>query len=420
MTIIIAFLMSWVLVNQIKHQMIIGHSDFYQSYVRAIPENYSEIIPLLDNHTLLNKTPDSSEKDEHHDSFNVETPDIRWLHFKTDLLQYPTVKQFRIINRENEVIWQFKDQNIPENSSPFNTMIKNLEHKDISYHIQSENPYFLVYYYIPIIVEEENIGTVEILDLDPNLRKSIIKNRKLVILMIFIGGFLFYSSLFFLFSRVYYNQSKALDKLDKSQSLTIYTMSQLAELRDDNTGAHINRTSLYCKILGSELSKVDKYKNYLTKAYLDDLERSAPLHDIGKVGIPDSILQKPGKLSAEEFEIIKTHPQLGAKVLKNASESLDFQSFFEIGYQIVLYHHENWDGSGYPFGTIAEEIPLSARIMSISDVYDALTTSRPYKSAFSHEKAMKIIVDDSGKKFDPDLIDALLNISDQFREISKQ
>lgn len=206
----------------------------------------------------------------------------------------------------------------------------------------------------------------------------------------------------------------------KSQDITIHAMSMLAELKDHETGAHIVRTSHYCRILAEELSKLPDYKNYLTRTYVEDLERSAPLHDIGKVGIPDSILLKPEKLNAEEFEVIKGHPLMGAKILGDAMERLDFSSYFTIGAQLVRHHHEWWDGSGYPDGLAGEEIPLSARIMAVADVYDALRTTRPYKKAFSHEKAGIIIQEGSGSHFQPELVEAFIRKEEDFRRISEQ
>lgn len=205
---------------------------------------------------------------------------------------------------------------------------------------------------------------------------------------------------------------------NKSQDMTIHSMSMLAELKDNETGAHIFRTRQYCRLLSEELSRSPRYRKYLTPTYIDDLERSAPLHDIGKVGIPDSILLKPDKLTEEEFEIIKSHTEMGAKVLNDAMNSYQFRSYFTIGVQLVRHHHEKWDGSGYPDGLAKDKIPLSARIMAIADVYDALRSVRPYKKAFSHEKALSIIKEGSATHFEPELVEAFLRMEKEFRKIS--
>ncbi len=213
---------------------------------------------------------------------------------------------------------------------------------------------------------------------------------------------------------------KIIIQQNKSQEITILSMSMLAELKDRETGNHINRTKKYCRILAEELKTLREYSDYLTDSYIEDLERSAPLHDIGKVGIPDSILLKPGKLTDEEFEVIKTHPAKGAQVLQAAMDQVQVSSFLNIGVQLVRHHHEKWDGSGYPDGLAGNHIPVSARIMAIADVYDALRTKRPYKEAFSHEEALKIIKKGSGYHFQPSLVDALIKRQEEFKRISTE
>lgn len=161
-----------------------------------------------------------------------------------------------------------------------------------------------------------------------------------------------------------------------------------------------------------------KYRDYLTPKYISDLVKSAPLHDIGKVGIPDSILNKPGKLTSEEFEIIKKHCEYGTKILEIADEKLSFQSFLRIAIQLVHSHHEKWNGMGYPKGLKNDEIPLSARIMALADVYDALRSDRCYKKGFSHDETCKILLKEKGEHFAPDIIDAFFKIERAFNSIS--
>jgi len=224
--------------------------------------------------------------------------------------------------------------------------------------------------------------------------------------------------LIIVFLAVFQKLRTTIINLDKSQDMTIHSMSMLAELKDNETGTHITRTRIYCRLLSEELNRSSSYKKYLTKTYINDLEKSAPLHDVGKVGIPDSILHKPGKLTAEEFEVIKSHPVLGANVLHEAMESHQFQSYFTIGVQLVRHHHERWDGTGYPDGLKGYQIPLSARIMAIADVYDALRSTRPYKESFSHEKSISIIKEGSGTHFEPELVSALLRKEKDFKAVS--
>ncbi len=206
------------------------------------------------------------------------------------------------------------------------------------------------------------------------------------------------------------------ERLSITQDVTIFALAYQAELRDEETGKHLDRTSRYVELLAKELSKLPAYREYLTQAYIADLVKAAPLHDIGKVGIPDSILRKPGKLDKKEFDIMKKHCEYGSRILEISNKKLGFQSFLKIAIQIVRYHHEKWNGQGYPYGLKGEEIPLSARIMALSDVYDALRSERYYKKGMSHEKAAEIILSEKGRHFDPDIVDAFCKISDKFRE----
>jgi putative two-component system response regulator len=191
-----------------------------------------------------------------------------------------------------------------------------------------------------------------------------------------------------------------------------------AELRDLETGKHLERTAQYVRLLAEELAKLPKYRSYLTPVYIADLTKSAPLHDIGKVAIPDSILKKPGKLTPEEFEIIKQHCDYGTKVLVLAEGKLSFRSFLKIAIQIVSSHHEKWDGTGYPKGLKGDTIPLSGRIMALADVYDALRSDRCYKKSIPHEETYKIILQEKGTHFDPYIVDVFSGIEKKFNEIS--
>lgn len=209
------------------------------------------------------------------------------------------------------------------------------------------------------------------------------------------------------------------DRLLQVENVTIFALALQAEVRDKETGKHLERCCQYVEVLAEELSLLPKYKEYLTPDYIADIVRAAALHDIGKVGIPDAILQKPGKLTAEEFECIKTHCELGANVLQMAESKLEFESFLSIARKIVLSHHEKWDGSGYPYGLRGEDIPLSGRIMALADVYDALSSRRCYKEKYVHQKTVEIILGERGRHFAPDVVDAFLKREADFRRISK-
>lgn len=212
---------------------------------------------------------------------------------------------------------------------------------------------------------------------------------------------------------------KRTEEISAIQEVTISALASLAETRDSDTGNHIKRTQHYVKLLAQHLQKNPKFAPFLDDAMIKTLFMSAPLHDIGKVGIPDSILLKPGRFTPEEFEIMKTHTTLGAEAIAHAEEDLGFEvKFLKIAKEIALYHQEKFDGSGYPKGLKGEQIPLSARIMAVADVYDALISKRVYKEPVSHEKGVAIMREGRGTHFDPDIFDAFLEIQDTFLEVA--
>lgn len=206
--------------------------------------------------------------------------------------------------------------------------------------------------------------------------------------------------------------------LSGAQAMTIRSMASVAETRDPETGEHILRTQLYVKIIAERLLEEGHFTDELCPETINLLYLSAPLHDVGKVGISDSILLKPAKLTEEEFEIMKTHAELGVEIMKRAEEAEGSSSFLTIGMKIAGNHHEKWDGSGYPKGLKGDEISLYGRIMAVADVYDALRSRRSYKEPFSHEKSMKILLEGRGSHFDPKVIDAFLAIEEDVIHIA--
>jgi putative two-component system response regulator len=206
------------------------------------------------------------------------------------------------------------------------------------------------------------------------------------------------------------------------QDVTIHALASLAETRDNDTGNHIRRTQNYVKILAEKLRYHPRFSHFLDddKTILQ-LFKSAPLHDIGKVGIPDSILLKPGRLTPEEFELMKTHTTMGLKAIKQAEELLGIEMpFLHYAKEIAYSHQEKWDGSGYPEGFKGDEIPISARLMALADVYDALICQRVYKPPIPHDQASKIIMDNSNKHFDPDVVGAFIESEAEFKEIAQK
>jgi putative two-component system response regulator len=210
-------------------------------------------------------------------------------------------------------------------------------------------------------------------------------------------------------------------ELSVVQDITIYAMATLAETRDNETGNHIRRTQNYVITLATKLVESPKYSVQLPRQDIELLYKSAPLHDIGKIGIPDRILLKPGRLTPEEFEIMKTHAAIGRDSIVAAERLVSMpDSFLRFAKEIAGSHHEKWDGSGYPEGLAGEAIPLSARLMALADVYDALISKRVYKEAFTHEVARNIILQGRGTHFDPAVIDAFIALEQDFIDIAKR
>ncbi len=209
-------------------------------------------------------------------------------------------------------------------------------------------------------------------------------------------------------------------RIKKMQGASIFALAKLAESRDGETAYHLERLQEYCRILCDRLAFRKPYSRHMTKRFIEDLVQCSVLHDIGKVGIPDSILFNPRKFGIDEYEIMKQHTIHGGRALEEAAErSGEEESFLTLGKDVAYFHHERWDGKGYPFGLTAHEIPLGARIVAIADVYDALTTERRYKRAFSHTEAREVIVGEKGKQFDPELVDAFLEAEEEFRQIKE-
>lgn len=216
-------------------------------------------------------------------------------------------------------------------------------------------------------------------------------------------------------------------RIEEVTSIAIISLAKLTESRDPETGAHLERIRAYTQILANEIRKegkfksyVTEYRSYITDRYINELVQSSILHDIGKVGIPDEILLKPGRLTSEEREKMETHSLIGGDALKEAHEQIGGESFLVLAQNIAYYHHEKYNGTGYPKGLKGEEIPLSARIVCIADVYDALRSKRPYKEPMSHERAMEIMKVEMAACFDPSIFKAFERVSDKFCEVAEK
>ncbi|MCR4611604.1 MAG: HD domain-containing protein [Lachnospiraceae bacterium] len=224
-----------------------------------------------------------------------------------------------------------------------------------------------------------------------------------------------------------YNQSEQIQSIRrlsentvKMQDGLIITMADLVENRDEDTGSHVQKTAAYVEIIAEGLAKKGYYPERVTPQFISDVVRSAPLHDVGKINIPDNVLNKPGKLTDEEFEIMKTHTTAGREIMENAIKTIGGGNYLKEARNMAGYHHERWDGKGYPEGLHGEVIPLSARIMAVADVFDALTSARVYKPAFSFEKALSIIEEGKGTQFDPKCVEAFMDNLARVRVIYKK
>jgi response regulator RpfG family c-di-GMP phosphodiesterase len=204
------------------------------------------------------------------------------------------------------------------------------------------------------------------------------------------------------------------EQLAATRDVAVYTLAKVAESRDLGTGRHLERICAYSMLLANELQKEPKFCGIIDKEFLTNLRQSSPLHDIGKVSISDSILLKPGRLTPDEFSEMKNHATIGGEILRDVVANRNEATFLKMATIVARYHHERFDGSGYPEGLAGKEIPLAARIVALADVYDALTSERPYKSAYTPESARETIAAQSGLQFDPDVVAAFLRRFDDF------
>lgn len=202
----------------------------------------------------------------------------------------------------------------------------------------------------------------------------------------------------------------------ETRHVAIFALAKLAESRDPETGQHLERIRIYSRMIAERLASDPAFG--IDAEFVENIYLTSPLHDIGKVGIPDAVLLKPGKFTADDFEVMKTHARIGAETLAAAAEEYPGIEYLQMAMQIALTHHERWDGTGYPNGLAGEEIPLSGRIVALADVYDALTSKRVYKPAFNHRSARDLIVDARGTHFDPRIVDTFLELEERFLDVA--
>ena len=210
------------------------------------------------------------------------------------------------------------------------------------------------------------------------------------------------------------------EELSQTQKALIMVLADIVESRDRNTGAHVRKTAAYTEIILREMQRKGYYAELLTEDYIADVVNSAPLHDVGKITVPDAILNKPGRLDDDEFSVMKTHTTAGRDIIQQAIELVPNSGYLTEARNLAAFHHEKWDGTGYPTGIAGEEIPLSARVMAVADVFDALVSKRSYKKPFSYEDAMKIITEGAGRHFDPLIVDAFVSAEAEVRRVEAE
>jgi HD-GYP domain-containing protein (c-di-GMP phosphodiesterase class II) len=345
-----------------------------------------------------------------------------------EFLSLGNVFRVKIWGRDGTILWsdqaELIGQKFPDNDGFQGAMLGTVASENAELekteNIDEKDRGVTLEIYTPVFRSGSVVGVVELYEADRDLFDQIERNTFFTWSLVVVAGALLWLTLFAIFLRAYRRQKRTADELLETQDVTIFALAYQAELRDRQTGKHLERTAAYVRILAEELALLPSYRSYLTAAYVADLVKSAPLHDIGKVGITDSILLKPARLTPEEMAEIRKHPEYGAGVLRIAEAKLKFQSFLAIAIQLALTHHEKWDGTGYPQGLRGDAIPVSGRIMALADNYDALRSQRPYKSVMSHEESKAIIVGLRGSHFDPALVDAFLRKEEEFRRVSNE
>ncbi len=393
--------------NYMKKQIIQTHITYYPKLIQEIVDDSKVLTNLfLDHKTGL----------------SIDKKTFELFHLND------SVFRIKIWNKKGEIIWS-DNENIMGQVFPNNTELQkavsglpsyNIKPKKKNENLEELKAGRIFEFYIPVSLAGNVVGVVEVYEKNNLLTNDLKYSNRIIWIIVAINILVFYFFRMYIFLYADKRHNETLDRLKQTQEVTIFALAHQAELRDYNTGYHIIRTSKYVQVIGEKLKELQIDKNFLKDYDMHDLENAALLHDIGKVGVSDNILNKPGKLTAEEFEEVKKHCEHGYKTLLIAKEKLGFTTFLDLALDIVRYHHEKWDGSGYPMGLKGNEIPLPARIMALSDVYDALRSERPYKRAFSHEESMEIIINESRKHFDPLIVKIFLENHREFKRISKE
>lgn len=404
-----SYFLGIVLVNRTIDLQINKHIDLYPEIINQEVNRYPEILSYFIGSDYANKP----------EPFN---------NFIQNLKSFGQVFRIKVWGKDAEVIWSddrtIVGKKFSDNDAYFKAWSGDLQY-EVAEPIKGENinemdHQLVLEIYVPLLSESKVVGIIEIYESVDDLYIEIQAATRFIWIMVISTGTIIYVLLFTIFYRAHRRLSNMNKELEKNQEVTILSLAAVAETRDNETGDHLMRTKSYIEVLAHYMKHNQKYKTYLTASKIDIIVNSSPLHDIGKVGVPDQILLKPGKLTPVEFEEIKKHPTYGRDALQIAKDKLGSNSYLDIAREIAYTHHEKWDGSGYPNGIKEYEIPLPGRLMALADVYDALISKRVYKDAFSHDSAKSIILEGKGTHFDPEIVDAFIVVENQFIEIAKK
>lgn len=405
----VTIVLAQILSRQVAHDVIQSHLKVFPELVRITLKQHPDAVQWL-KATPGEKLPKDVEE------------------FFTALLEIPGVFRIKVWNEQGTVIWSDKKELIGKNFAG-NPLLDQALKGEVAYgkkkankkeNITEQGARVVLEVYSPVIHEGRVIGAVELYETDVDLEHSLAEARKTVWSVTATAGLSLYLLLFAIYSKAHVRNRRAFLQLIETQDVTIKALAFQSEMHDMETGNHIESTTSYVRLLAEELRHGERDRRLLNGKFIADLTKSAPLHDIGKVGVPDAVLCKPGRFEPHEYEIMKKHSEYGASILKRAEEKLSFESFLATAIEMAQSHHERWDGKGYPDGLRGEEIPLAARIMAVADNYDALRTQRRYKDAFTHDETIAIITTESGAAFDPVVVEAFLRIAEKVKEVSRQ
>lgn len=405
----ISSLLGFLLSQRLNEQAINAYTNFFPRIVAQIAKENPQACVLLES---IQGAEISSQLED----------------FAAQLQSVGSVYEVKIWDTNGTILWSNKKELVGKNfkdDPDFTLAVRGIANSIFRRQNKDENslgrfPQSALEIYAPIFFNNKIVGVVEFYEGAQELLARIKQGMFIVWTLIAGAGILLYLLLFFIFYKAHMTQKTSTLKLERTVDVIIYALAYLAEIRDAETGRHLERTAKYVGIIARQLFRSSPYSSYLSQQYIADLMKAAPLHDIGKVGVSDAILHKPGKLIPKEFAEMQKHSAYGADILTEADKKLGFQSLLTIAIQIAHSHHERWDGKGYPRGLSGDNIPLSARIMSLADVYDALRSKRCYKEAYTHAESVKIIQEGKGTQFDPDVVDAFVKREKEFQRISME